>query len=123
MNEPDTTITEDIEREFADLAAALRADAPQASDQLAHDLGERVRAGFPRGRRLPRLLKPRRPPTPVLAAAVSAAAALAVVVAINDGDGGGRTTSDTGNGGGRSQVQSPPGASSHSGAADSAERL
>lgn len=77
MTEPDTTITDaDIEREFADLAAALRADSPEPDPAFDAELRGLVRKGFPRKRRLPafRLSRP--------LVAVAASTVLAVAVAV-----------------------------------------
>src|SRR5918999_417322 len=74
------------ERELQELALGLAAEAVEPEREFAEALGERVRQGFPRERRLPRpslsLPRLRRPPLPVLGGVASVVAALAVTVAL-----------------------------------------
>lgn len=74
------------ERELEEMALALAAQAPEPRAELADRLGERVREGFPRPRRVPRpaLPKLRRPPMIALAGAASILAALAVAVSLGE---------------------------------------
>ena len=37
-----------LTRELQELALALRADAPEPTDEFRHELGRRVRSGFPK---------------------------------------------------------------------------
>jgi hypothetical protein len=88
MTEPDITFTDaEIEREFADLTAALRADSPEPDPAFEAELRGLVQEGFPRKRRLPEL---RLPPKPVLGVAFSIvlAAAIAVPLALTGGEEG-----------------------------------
>ena len=73
----EATAEDPVLRELQELGLLLSHDAPEPDLGFEARLGERVRAGFPRRRRLPKL---RRPPLPVLAGA--AALLLAVAVAI-----------------------------------------
>ena len=79
MTERDLITVEDLERIVAE-------DAPQPDPIFAAELGERVRAGFPRERRRLRLPTLRRPPVPVLAGAASILLAVAVAVPLLSGD-------------------------------------
>ncbi len=84
MTEPETTFTDErLEREFADLAAALRADTPEPDPAFEAELGRLVRDGFPRRRRLPALRLNR----PLVAAAASIALAVAVAVPLISDEG------------------------------------
>jgi hypothetical protein len=67
------------ERELRELALLLRADAPEPRAPFAAELGDRVRAGFPR-RQARRLALPRAGDLRRPLAAVAALAALAVVI-------------------------------------------
>jgi len=79
-----------LERELGELALALAAEAVEPDPDFSAELGERVRAGFPRTPRasriprprLPSLPKLRRPPMIALAGAASVLAALAVAVSL-----------------------------------------
>jgi Domain of unknown function (DUF4349) len=74
-----------LERELQELALVLAADISEPAPAFTRELDARVRDGFPRRRRLPRIAL-RRPPMPVLAAAASALVALAVVVSLTGKD-------------------------------------
>src|SRR5919109_2551865 len=84
-------------RELQELGLLLREDAPEPEPAFAARLGARVRAGFPRRRRLPQL---RRPPTPVLAGAGAVLLAGAVAVPLTRNGGGGGAGTRGGGGGG-----------------------
>src|SRR5919109_2127883 len=90
-------------RELQELGLLLREDAPEPEPAFAARLGARVRAGFPRRRRLPQL---RRPPTPVLAGAGAVLLAGAVAVPLTRN--GGREEPVTGvASGGRPETAAP----------------
>ncbi|MGI8945704.1 MAG: DUF4349 domain-containing protein [Thermoleophilaceae bacterium] len=98
-------------RELQELALAVRAQSPRPADGFAAELGDRVRAGFPRARRLPRPSLPslpplRRPPLPVLAGVASVLAALAVVLSLG-GDEGASLSGGEGDGDRRAAIESP----------------
>ncbi len=94
------------ERELQELALALQAEAEEPSAQFGAELRGRVRGGFPRERRLPRLRLPgrprlRRPALPVLGGVASLLVGVAVAVSLIDQGG------DDHAGGGDAAVQSP----------------
>jgi hypothetical protein len=70
-------------RELQELGLLLRDDSAEPDPAFGARLGGRVRAGFPRRRRMPRL---RRPPMPVLAGAAAAVLAVAVAVPLLGSD-------------------------------------
>jgi hypothetical protein len=92
-----------LTRELQELALALRADAPEPADEFRHELGRRVRSGFPK---LPSLRRPlwQRVATPAFATGlVALPIVLLVILASGSGDSsldGGSGSSASGGGGG-----------------------
>jgi hypothetical protein len=91
------TLTHD--RELQELALLLEDDSPRPAPEFGARLGESVREGFPRERRMPRLrpagLRLPRIPLPVAGALASALLALAVVLSL-DGKSSERASDDSG---------------------------
>jgi Domain of unknown function (DUF4349) len=78
-----TSADDPVERELQELALALGDDVPEPGPQYAEDLGERVRAGFPRPpRRRPRLRLPRARTLGIAGAGASVLIAVAVTVSV-----------------------------------------
>jgi Domain of unknown function (DUF4349) len=65
------TATDPRERELEELALALRDDSPRPDPEFARRLDDRMAAGFPKPRRLPRLALPGRGWMPALAGATA----------------------------------------------------
>src|SRR3954447_18561243 len=113
LDEGRATTADPSDRELQELALALRADSPAPRPGFRDGLGEKVRAGFPRKRALPRLSRPRRL-LPVIAAAATLLIALAVAVPLLSGAGsGGGAVQSTGSGG-AAQDAAPPAAEQRS---------
>lgn len=79
-----------LERELQELSLALAAQADEPEPAFADECRGRVRDGFPRPRRVPRLPRPalarlRRPPMLALAGAASIMAAVVVAVSLQGG--------------------------------------
>jgi hypothetical protein len=96
-----------LTRELQELALALRADAPEPDDEFRHELGRRVRSGFPK---TPHLRKPlwRRAATPAFATGLVALPIVLIAIlaggsADNSLDGGG----SSGDGGDDSASSAP----------------
>ena len=84
-----------LTRELQELALALQADAPEPTDEFRHELGRRVRSGFPKP---PTLKQPlwRRAATPAFATGLVALPI--VLIAILAGGGSGDSESGGGSG-------------------------
>jgi len=85
-----------LTRELQELALALRADAPEPDAEFRHELGRRVRSGFPKAAHLRRPLW-RRAVTPAFATGL---VALPIVLIVIAGGSGGSDLSESGGGGG-----------------------
>src|SRR5215210_7496053 len=99
-----------LTRELQELALALRADAPQPTDEFRHELGRRVRSGFPK---TPTLKQPRwrRALTPAFATGlVALPIVLIAILAGGSGDSGldGGSSGSAGGGGGDDAGASAP---------------
>ena len=102
MTAPDTPI------EYDELVLELAADPPEADPVFYAELGERVRAGFPRPSRFGRL-KLRRPPMLALAGAASVLAALVVAISLQSSESEPQISavSDPSGGGGAAERAAP----------------
>jgi hypothetical protein len=76
-----------LTRELQELALALRADAPEPDAEFRHELGRRVRSGFPKPAHLRRPLW-RRAVTPAFATGLVALPIVIVIFAGGSGDSG-----------------------------------
>jgi Domain of unknown function (DUF4349) len=88
-----------LTRELQELALALQADAPEPTDEFRHELGRRVRSGFPK---TPALKQPlwRRAVTPALATGLVALPIVLIAILAGGGSGDSDQSSSGGGGGG-----------------------
>jgi hypothetical protein len=88
-----------LTRELQELALALRADAPEPDAEFRHELGRRVRSGFPRPGHLRRPLW-RRAVTPAFATGLVALPIVLIVIFAGGGSGDSEESLSGGGGGG-----------------------
>jgi Domain of unknown function (DUF4349) len=88
-----------LTRELQELALALQADAPEPTDEFRHELGRRVRSGFPK---TPTRKQPlwRRAVTPAFATGLVALPIVLIVISAGGGSGGSEDSLSGGGGGG-----------------------
>jgi hypothetical protein len=88
-----------LTRELQELALALQADAPEPTDEFRHELGRRVRSGFPKP---PTLKQPlwRRAATPAFATGLVALPIVLIAILAGGGSGDTEQASSGGGGGG-----------------------
>jgi hypothetical protein len=88
-----------LTRELQELALALQADAPEPTDEFRHELGRRVRSGFPK---MPTLKQPlwRRAVTPAFVTGLVAMPIVLIVIFAGGGSGGSEGSLSGGGGGG-----------------------
>jgi hypothetical protein len=88
-----------LTRELQELALALRADAPEPNAEFRHELGRRVRSGFPK---LPPLRRPlwQRVATPAFATGLVALPIVLLVILAGGGGDSGLDSGSSGGGGG-----------------------